>query len=419
VKLGLHSKKLQKPLFWLAFAAGSFAIIISRNPSSITNPQFWAEDGRNWYADAYNHGILYSLATPEAGYFQTFSRLVAIVSQAFELDFAPLFFFLVAAAVQITVAAFIASDRLADFLPEKKWRLALAFGYLAMPHSWEVFANVTNSQWHLAMLACLIIAARPPGGRTARIFDLAAVSIMAVSGPFCLILAPIVAAAFLRSREKHLRLVLAVVVVGAVLQAASLLSFERPIQPDLGVSADSWARIVARHLAISPILGSRGFEFLARTPIYSPAVVFVAAGLAASGFVAMAFGGCRELRALSVFSMLTVASALISPAVSPEPGQWSFIAANDTAIRYWFIPTFTIYAGILRLVATAENDFRPKIIGGALAVASLGGVIFDWRLPRRVDYRFREYAAEFKRLPAGTVFEIPINPNWKMTLIKK
>ncbi|MCV5941529.1 glucosyl transferase, partial [Escherichia coli] len=89
---------------------------------------------------------------PEAGYFQTFSRLTAIASLSVPLAYAPLFFYLTAIAVQISVAGFIASERLSDLLPDKKWRLALAFGYLAMPHSWEIYANVTNSQWHLALL---------------------------------------------------------------------------------------------------------------------------------------------------------------------------------------------------------------------------------------------------------------------------
>lgn len=74
------------------FAVAAFILIVSRRPSSLTNPQFWAEDGRNWYADAFNHGILYSLTTPEAGYFQTFSRLTAIASLSVPLAYAPLFF---------------------------------------------------------------------------------------------------------------------------------------------------------------------------------------------------------------------------------------------------------------------------------------------------------------------------------------
>jgi hypothetical protein len=427
--MNVNFYKLQKLIFWPLFAAASFAVIVSRRPSSLTNPQFWAEDGRNWYADAYNHGVFYSLTTPEAGYFQTFSRLTAIASQLLPLEFGPLFFYLVAVWVQVIVAAFIASERLADLLPEKKWRFALAFGYLAMPHSWEIYANVTNSQWHLALLGCLILAARPPERRAAAYFDIAAVAIMAVSGPFCLFLAPIAAGLYLFTRERRLRPILALAAAGAVLQAIALLSFERPIQPELGASVDSFAGIFARHLAISPILGSRGFSRLAETPFYSSTIAYIAAGLVIAVFAFMLLHGLRSngtplrrrptLQILSAFSILTVAAALISPAVSPEPGQWAFIAANDTAIRYWFIPTFTIYAGILRLLSMPNSRPLPKIIGAALAIAAFGGIIADWRLPRLTDYRFQEYAAEFRRLPAGSVFEIPINPNWKMTLVKK
>lgn len=31
-------------------------IVISRRPDAVTNAQFWAEDGKYWFAAAYNHG---------------------------------------------------------------------------------------------------------------------------------------------------------------------------------------------------------------------------------------------------------------------------------------------------------------------------------------------------------------------------
>lgn len=401
------------------FALAAFAVIVSRRPSSLFNPQFWAEDGRNWYADAYNHGIFYSLTTPEAGYFQTFSRLTAIASQLLPLEFAPLFFYLVAASVQVIVAAFIASERLADFLPEKKWRIALAFGYLAMPHSWEIYANVTNSQWHLALLACLILIARPPAAIYERIFDTAAVLLMGVSGPFCLLLAPIAAAVFFRRRGFHYAVLLGITLFTASLQTLSLLAFDRPIQPELGIGIEQLAGILARHLALSPLIGSRGFEKLALSGFYGFAVLYSAAALIIVAFIFMIVRGGFELRMLAIFSVLIVTAALISPAVSPEPGQWAFIANNDTAIRYWFIPTFSLYTGIILLLSKKHLSPQLKAIKLIIAIAAFTGIVADFRLPKLTDYQFRRYAAEFNRLPPGSVFEIPINPNWKMTLVKK
>jgi len=401
------------------FAVAAFILIVSRRPSSLTNPQFWAEDGRNWYADAFNHGILYSLTTPEAGYFQTFSRLTAIASLSVPLAYPPLFFYLTAIVVQISVAGFIASERLSDLLPDKKWRLALAFAYLAMPHSWEIYANVTNSQWHLALLGCLILTAKPPSGRSGRIFDLAAISIMAVSGPFSLLLVPVAAAVLWCRREFHYVALMGITAGGALLQTFSLLSFERPIQPELGIAPEPLAGIIARHLAISPLIGSRGFEKLSSTVFYGPALIYAAAALSIAAFGLIILRGGFELRLLGTFSVLIVIAALISPAVSPAPGQWAFMADNDTAIRYWFIPTFTLYSGIVYLLSKGNLHAAARTGAVILSLAAIAGIAADFRLPRLTDYRFRDYAAEFEKAPHGTNYEFPINPNWKMTLIRK
>src|SRR5215467_632304 len=86
--------------FQLAAWLASFAILLSRRPDAILNAQFWAEDGKFWFADAYNIGIR-SLWIPEAGYFHIFPRLAAYVALAVPLDRAPLVMNLFGIAFQI------------------------------------------------------------------------------------------------------------------------------------------------------------------------------------------------------------------------------------------------------------------------------------------------------------------------------
>ena len=52
----------------------AFIVIISRRPDAILNPQFWAEDGSVFYAQAYNKGIINSLFLPYAGYLHAVPR---------------------------------------------------------------------------------------------------------------------------------------------------------------------------------------------------------------------------------------------------------------------------------------------------------------------------------------------------------
>ena len=56
------------------------ALIILRRPDAILNPQFWAEDGVLWYANAYNLGIVRSLLMTDAGYYQTLCRITGAIA---------------------------------------------------------------------------------------------------------------------------------------------------------------------------------------------------------------------------------------------------------------------------------------------------------------------------------------------------
>src|SRR3954453_19860929 len=74
---------------FLAFVLVCLAVI-SRRPDAFLNPQFFAEDGNIWFADAYNIGWLRSLANTHTGYFQTLPRLGPALALAVPLPYAPL-----------------------------------------------------------------------------------------------------------------------------------------------------------------------------------------------------------------------------------------------------------------------------------------------------------------------------------------
>ena len=396
----------------------AFLIIFSRRPDAILNPQFWAEDGRNWYADAYNHGLFYSLTTPEAGYYQSFSRIVGNIAQLFPLSFGPSIFNAFAIAVQITVFLFILSPRLKHLIPNAKLRLAAAVIYLLVPHSAEVFVNVTNSQWHLALLCFLIIIASKPKTKAWKIFDISVFVISAASGPVCILLIPIVVLKYFYRREKWLIPLGAILAAGTALQIYGLLTSVRPIQTNLGAKAELLAHIAARHLFASPIIGGFGYKLIEKSGDAELIIVVIIA-LLGFGLTAYAFVRSNlELRLFIIFSVLIIAAALYSPAVTADPGQWKVIANYNTALRYWFIPNLALFATLGYLSRQAPVKFI-KYTATVLLMISAIGIALDWRQPQLADKRFYEHAAEFEKAPSGTVVAIPINPDWEMRLVKK
>ena len=404
-------------LFHVVISLAALVLIFSRRPDAFLNPQFWAEDGSIWYADAYNHGAIYSLTTPEAGYYQTVSRLVAIFAQLFALSLAPAIFNAAAIGMKLLVANFLASTRLSAAIPDQLVRLAIAFIYIALPHSSETHANLTNVQWHLALLAFLVIVA-PGSGKWSKVFDAAVVLISALSGPFCLLLLPIAILRLIVTRDRSGLLPIAILAVGSLIQVSALFTTERPSRQPLGATAELASSIVGGHLFFSGIFGERWHAWLIRQGLWTDIAAIVAniLGLLIASYAA--FKSKLELRLLICFAVLIIAGALVSPAASSTMPQWIAMAGAGLGSRYWLIPIFCMFA-VLIFVATERDAKWFRYAGAAMLALSLIGIASDWRYPRFKDMDFSAQAQRFENAPAGETVVIPINPDWEMRLSKK
>lgn len=412
-------QKIDRRLFYLLSSAVSFLIIFSRRPDAILNPQFWAEDGKVWYADAYNHGAIYSFFTPVAGYYQTISRLVAVISQAFPLSFAPLIFNLTAIFCKIAVVNFLLSSRLSHLVPNRSFRALIAFIYLALPHSNETNANLTNAQWHLALLSFLIIIATPSEKTVWKTFDALMLSISALSGPFCLLLLPVAAIKWFKTREKWLLVLIVILAVGAGVQLSSLLTTERPSAQPLGATFGLFLKIVGAHLFFNSIAGDRIYTRAFNRSLWNEwAAILV--NLIGFGLLIYAFIKSNlELRLLIFFTFMIVFSALAFPAITGDAPQWTAMWKPGIGSRYWLIPIFCCFVSLLYLARNAEISFI-RYASICLLVLSLFGIVTDWKYPRFKDLEFQKYAFEFKNAPAGQEIVVPINPEpWEMRLVKK
>ncbi len=411
-------KAEQDYVFYFLSIIASLLILYTRRPDALTNPQFWAEDGRVWFAQAYNQGIIYSLTTPEAGYFQTISRLTAIFSQYFPFDYAPLIFNLVAVAAKIFVVQFILSKRVTNFLPALWMRIFAAFFYLAIPHSYETHANLTNAQWHLALLGCLIIIAAPPVTRIWKVFDFAVISIFALSGPFCLLLLPVALIKFYAEGNRWILTLLIVIAAGCLIQGTALLIFDRPSHAPLGANINLFLRILGGHLFVSSIFGENGYSWTIDRPFWKDGVAVIINLIGLTLIIYAFLKTNLELRLLTIFSFFIVAGAFISPAASDKIPQWEILRYPVIGSRYWLIPIFCFVLLLFWTARKAENKFmrRTAIL---LLVLSPIGICQDWQYPPFIDLDFPKYAAEFNSAAAGSEVNIPINPNWKMSLKKK
>jgi hypothetical protein len=408
---------LRAPHLCLVFLA-ALAILFSRRPDALTNPQFMAEDGL-FYQQAYDWPWR-SLPVPIAGYYHVVPRLIGLVSLAVPMLWAPLVFNLFALTFQILPVLLLLSRRF-SVIPLRV-RLLLSLGYLALPNCREIHATVTSLQWHLAALGLLTLIAEPPAGRAGRIVDGIVIALCAISGAFAVLLLPIALLVWWQRRTRASLVSVAILVTGAaLLPFVPLLNPQgRPATP-LGATPILLAHILGGRVFLSSLIGQHGFDALVHRMDWSRAqqrlvVLFALLGLAV--LLVALVKGPRLLRLFVLFATLTLTAALLHPMASYEKPQYPMLAIHGGG-RYWFFPMMAFLVSLGWLAARAPS----RLVRGAafaLLFALPLGIVLDWRYPPFADLHWREEVVRFERSARGTTTTIPINPpGWSMPILKR
>ena len=404
------------------FVLLSFAIFVahfSRSPGVLLKPQFWAEDGAVFYQQAHEVGFLHSVLIPYSGYVHLFPRLIAGLSLLLPLSLAPLFFNLAALAVQCLPAIYICTPRMQNLGPFRV-RLLLAFLCFGIPGVHEVWGNLPNSQWQIALLSFLILIASPPQSRLGAWFDRIALSIGALTGPYCVLLLPIaVIVAFYRRSSRTISQ-LAIIGVGALAQTVSLLIVGRPNLGKLGASFPLFCKLVVIRGFVPDLPVSMKVAKLLHLPLASSifSCCFVIAALAVTAWILR--HGNLEMRCALLFTAIMLAASLASPVVvNGGAEQWPTMMMPGVGERYWFIPRLMIVVAVL-WIATQPISKWARGAGVAAMLAILISSAIHWHIVRTPGMYFDTYVHLFNALPVGAQLKIPINPPpWTLLLTKK
>lgn len=411
-------------LFHALVFIAAFLLIFSRRPDAILNPQFFAEDGQRWFADAYHFGLRSLLIPDEAGgYLHTAPRLAALLSLLFPFRWAPLAMNLCAITIQILPVNIFLSSRFSKI--GLSLRLAASLLYLALPNSYEIDANATTIQWHLALLACLVLLAQPAANWNWRFFDAIVLMLTSIESPMGVLLVPVAGAMWWVRRNKQAATLLVLLLPGATAQTAVLLlSRARRLAP-LGASLERLNSIVARQVFLGSLLGKKAvLHFLLRHSANVATVVETIATVV--GILTLVYVLRRapaELKIFVLFAFAVLAMGLTHPmpGMSNQPA-WELMRFPGTGNRYYFLPSLAFLASLYWIVFGAGSR-KARWLAGAVLLLLPIGIIEDWRYPAFKDLHFREYAARFEAAPSGTMMTIPINPvgaaNWKMELTKR
>jgi hypothetical protein len=414
------TKRELEPYWQLAAFCAAVAIVISRQPDAIRHAQFLAEDGHVWFADAYNRGWLVSLGRTQNGYYVTLPRLAAGLALLAPLTGAPLVMNLVGLFIQALPAPLLLSRRFSEW-GTVRFRAALALAYLVMPNCAEISVSVTQVQWHLALIACLLVLAGTPPNKLWRWFDAAVFILFGLTGPYCILLLPI-ACAMLYLRREPARWRPVFILAGASAVQLSALLFTdaaaRGRSWPLGASLGQLSRIFAGQIYLGTLIGHNVLAFRL-APVTHAWITLAGTAL----FIWWLCTSGPEMRLFALFTLFVLAASLYSPGTGPPPAGWTawqVLSAVGLGMRYWFLPTLACTWMLVSFLAGPRRTELTELVGFVLLFVMLFGFIRDWRHRAYGDPHLAYYAQQLKAARPGEVIVIPENPpGWSIRLVKK
>jgi hypothetical protein len=450
-------------VFWICAVAVTSALLVLRRPDAVFHAQFWAEDGVVWYADAYNRGALRALLLALDGYLQTLPRLACAIALWAPLERAPLVTNLIALLIEALSPLFLLSNRMRNLGP-LGLRCGLALLLLFVPDASEVHAAITDAEFQMAVLACLVIIAEVPRSRAGRVFDVVILTLFSLTGPFCVLLFPVAllrtlwrmphfldfardkpfarlwrkepalslpkggmtpapqsANAKLSQSESRWRWVqLALLAAGGLVQGLTVLTTAGArLNTTLGASVSKFVQIVAGQIVLPVFLGRNPFDPLSA----SLGKILLASVLTFAALCAFAYGltkGSLALRGFILFALLVLTAALAYPTIEPVHNQWVPFLVPGQGLRYWYIPKLALMATLVWLLGS-QRPMAIRLLAGVLACVMGVALVTHWRYPALPDFRFESYVQAFEQLPPGATGKFRLNPGgpWVMKLVKK
>jgi hypothetical protein len=412
---------VERSLPWLALVASAVAQPL-RRPDLFLRPQFFAEDGL-FFAQAHNQGLLGTLFEQSNGYLQLLPRLAASAAQVVPLAWSPAFMLAVAVGVNALPAAFVVSDRMRSAIPSVWARVLLAALYIALPGTNHAASVVTYSQWHLSIVALMVLLAEAPTTRIGHAFDAAVVVLSGLSGPYSILLAPVAVVHWYLRPSVRTGLLGGALAVTGVAQALTMLS--------VGLEARTASPRGATPLLFLRIVGGRifygataGHELQAVSlPLWPSSLgsdrFISAAGAVGLVLVALAFWrGTHELRMLLAYATAIVAAVLVTASTAVGgPPQWVVLVNQDALPTYFIVPILAVYAMCVWMLSERARAWRTA---GAivLALAAIFGIPHDWRELPVEDADYPASVEAYEAAPAGSSVRVPIPPSWSIELVK-
>lgn len=376
----LHKKK-----FSIALLASLVVILIKAGGFPVVENTLWAEDGNVFLNQAAAEGWE-SLFKTYAGYIHLWPRIFSIISTLFDSSYSPYIMF-----SGWTLAYLCMSWSLVSRLHECGVNLFFCclcvFFIGLLPVASETFFTVTNAQWYLAVALSVFVLLE--GGRKSYFSDYLLLATLSLTGPFSIILTPVVAIKIAIRKLKVDLVFYGVFFLCAAIQLYFLLGSGRVASGDIDVNVLHWLDALKTFLMFGGTGGTAAILFWV---IYCAGFIYVLRTVPANKYLQLSFSV-----ALGLAALLFYISALWSIKQSPH-----ILSPIGGGSRY-FVPVY----GLIFISCVLLFDGYFKLLSLVslviLAICASGFTVFQ-----RQDLQFSAFSA-LSEVEDGVV--IPISPH--------
>lgn len=362
------------------------------------NPQFWAEDGTLFFLEQYKYGVS-AFFRDYAGYLHLVPRVIALFAERFfPYSLIPTVYNYSSLLITLLVVLSVFSAR---FKLNNKSLAALAI--VLVPHyKNEIFLNITNLQWLLAVVLIVVLLKSNPAVEYGNISlqyisDLAIIFTCGLTGPFIVFLAPFFCYKYFQTRTKYNFVVTVAVVLISGIQLY-ILSSGTSESTGLNFSWEIYSQVIGHKFWGSFWLGHKlaydlNHYFLSCTCIIAMSL--------------MLWIAYRQKNVFAFF-FISISCIFVLAAFYRFIGNPEILVVPSNGPRYFYIPYL-----MLTWCLIAWQGKYAKFKSGLLIFILISSLNNKFHSQAFIDYNWQSYSDRIGKESLA----IPINPEgWIVNL---
>ena len=235
------------------------AVMVARAPTYFIAPGFWAEEGLLYFAYAWSHHWWETLRATPSGYYLLWANVAATIAAAVApLRLAPLVTTILALGVQLAPVALVAFGEAPEWRTPARRVGGVAIVIFASLTD-EIWLNTINSQFHLSLLAVLLLLEPAAvSARRAAVYA-ALVALCGFTGPVSCFLAPLYVVKAWHTRARPAIVQAGVLVAASIIQGIIVWHIARAGLPGpprtAGLTLGTFGLIIWMKALLLPVVG--------------------------------------------------------------------------------------------------------------------------------------------------------------------